>query len=37
MSDTKPITVAGATPVLTVKNLGKEYKLYDSPRQRVKA
>lgn len=24
-------------PVLVVKNLGKEYKLYDSPRQRVKA
>ena len=24
-------------PVLVVRNLGKEYKLYDSPRQRVKA
>lgn len=27
----------GTQPVLVVKNLGKEYKLYDSPRQRVKA
>ena len=26
-----------AQPVLVIKNLGKEYKLYDSPRQRVKA
>lgn len=27
----------GAPAVLVVQNLGKEYKLYDSPRQRVKA
>ena len=26
-----------AQPVLVIKSLGKEYKLYDSPRQRVKA
>lgn len=31
------MTDKGALPVLVVKNLGKEYKLYDSPRQRVKA
>ncbi len=28
---------SGSLPVLVVKGLGKEYKLYDSPRQRVKA
>ena len=29
--------IAGQAPVLVVRNLGKEYKLYDSPRQRLKA
>lgn len=37
MSTVQQTKTQSAAPVLVVRDLGKEYKLYDSPRQRVKA
>ena len=37
MTQMAAISTTAHSPVLVVRNLGKEYKLYDSPRQRVKA
>ena len=37
MAEEIPLDAVDAAPVLRVQGLGKEYRLYDSPRQRLKA
>jgi lipopolysaccharide transport system ATP-binding protein len=37
MAEEIPLVAVDAAPVLRVQGLGKEYRLYDSPRQRLKA